>query len=353
LTVVIRLESPTVSGVLWIRDDVTTKATMRAVVLREPGPAENLKIEQLPIPEPPAGWVRIAVRAFGLNRSDVHLRLGLAANATLPRVPGIEAVGVIDDANGTDLSDGQQVAALMGGMGRAFDGGYAEYTVVPRHSVVPFRSNLSWSVIGQVPETLQTAHGSLTTGLDLQAGQALLIRGGTSSLGFAIAALARDLGAVVLATTRQRERLDLLAQHGVDHPLVDDGRVADQVRRLYSNGVDAGVELVGTSTLMDTLASMKVHGTVCFVGMLSNEWIIKDFYPLDLPNGVRLTAYSGDADNLPASVLQRFLDLIAEGSISLGPATIYQLEDIPQAHADIDANRVAGKLVGITGAAAR
>jgi NADPH2:quinone reductase len=323
---------------------------MRAVVLHEPGPAENLKVEDRPIPEPPPGWVRIAVRAFGLNRSDVHLRLGLAGNAVLPRIPGIEAVGVVDDPNGSDLREGQQVAALMGGMGRAFDGGYAEYTVVPRRSVVPFHSDLPWSVIGQVPETLQTAHGSLTTGLDLQAGQTLLVRGGTSALGFAAAALARDIGATVLATTRRRDRLDLLAEHGVDHPLVDDGRVADQVRRLYPEGLDAGVELVGTPTLPDTLAAMRVHGTVCFVGMLSNQWIVKDFYPIDyLPRGVRLSAYSGGADDLPAPVLQRFLDRIADGSISLGPAAVYPLEEIPRAHADIDANRVAGKLVGITG----
>jgi len=323
--------------------------TMRAIVLHRPGSPENLEIEDLPIPEPLPGWVRIAVRSFGLNRSEVHLRLGLADNVTLPRVPGIEAVGVIDDANGTDLAEGQQVAALMGGMGRAFDGGYAEYTVVPRQSVVPFQSNLPWSVLGQVPETLQTAYGSLTTGLDLQPGDTLLIRGGTSSLGFAIAALARDLGATVLATTRRRDRLDLLAERGVDHPLIDDGHVAEQVRSHFPDGIDAGVELVGTPTLPDTLAAMKVHGTVCFVGMLSNEWIVKDFYPIDyLPNGVRLSAYGGEADDLPAPVLQRFLDRIADGSIDLGPATTYRLADIPKAHADIDANRVAGKLVGLT-----
>ena len=328
-------------------------AMMRAIVLRKPGPAENLELEERAIPHAPPGWVRIAVRAFGLNRSDVHLRLGLATNVTLPRVPGIEAVGIVDNANGTDLVESQQVAALTGGMGRAFDGGYAEYTVVPRESVIPFRSDLPWSVIGQVPETLQTAYGCLTTGLDLQAGQVVLIRGGTSSLGFAVAALAHDLGATVLATTRQRDRLDLLAEHGVDHPLVDDGHVADQVRRLYPDGVDAGLELVGTTTLPDTLAAIKVHGTVCFAGMLSNDWIVKDFYPIDyLPKGVRLTAYGGDADDLPAAVLQRFLDRIADGTINLGPATTYRLEDIPKAHADIDANRVAGKLVGVTTAVA-
>jgi NADPH:quinone reductase-like Zn-dependent oxidoreductase len=229
------------------------------------------------------------------------------------------------------------------------DGGYADYTIVPRQSIIPFQSNLPWSIMGQVPETLQTAYGSLTTGLDLQAGHALLIRGGTSSLGFAAAAVARDLGATVLATTRQRDRLDLLTNNGVHHALVDDGLVAEQVRRLYPEGIDAGLELVGTTTLPDTLAAMKVHGTVCFVGMLSNEWIVKDFYPIDyLPKGVRLSAYGGEADDLPPPVLQRFLDRIADGAINLGPVTTYRLKDIPKAHADIDANRVAGKLVGLT-----
>jgi NADPH:quinone reductase-like Zn-dependent oxidoreductase len=186
-------------------------------------------------------------------------------------VPGIEAVGLVDSAPDSDLRPGQQVAALMGGMGRAYNGGYAEYTVVPRAQVVPFHSNLPWAVLGGVPETLQTAHGSLTTGLDLQPGQTLLIRGGTSALGFATAALAKDLGATVLATTRQPDRLDTLAAHGVDHPILDDDAVARQVRRVVPRGVDAALEVVGTPTLPDTLTATRVHGTVCFAGMLSNQ----------------------------------------------------------------------------------
>jgi NADPH:quinone reductase-like Zn-dependent oxidoreductase len=245
--------------------------TMRAVVLTEPGPVENLAIREIPVPEPPPGWVRIAVRAFGLNRSELHTRLGLAEGVTFPRVLGIEAVGVVDVASGTDLQAGQQVAALMGGMGRTFDGGYAEYTVVPRRQVIPFRSDLPWNIIGAVPETLQTAYGSLTVGLDLQRGQSLLIRGGISSVGLAAATIAKDLGATVLSTTRQPDRADALKAHGVDHPLVDAGQVAPMVRALFPGGVDAALELVGTPTLPDTLGSTRVHGTVCFTGMLSNQ----------------------------------------------------------------------------------
>jgi NADPH2:quinone reductase len=323
---------------------------MRAVVLREPGPVENLELKELPLPEVKPGWVRIAVKAFGLNRSELHTRLGLAEGVTFPRVPGIEAVGIVDA--GAGFERGRQVATMMGGMGRTFDGGYAEYTLVPESQVIPFRSDLPWEVLGQVPETLQTAYGSLTTGLDLEVGQTLLIRGGTSALGFATAALAKDLGATVFATTRQKERLQTLRDHGVDHPLLDDGDIATQVRKIAPEGVDAALELVGTPTLPDTLNATRVHGTVCFTGMLSNQWTISNFYPIGyLPAGVRLTAYGGEADDLPASVLQRHLDRIAAGETSLGPAKVYAMTEIRQAHDDLEHNRTAGKLVVLTGRA--
>lgn len=218
---------------------------------------------------------------------------------------------------------------MMGGMGRVFDGGYAEYTVVPASQVIPFHSDLPWEVIGAVPETLQTALGSLTVGLDLGPGQSLLIRGGTSALGLATPTLARERGATVLSTTRHPDRLQVLTDHGVHHPLVDDGRIADQVREVVPSGVDAALELVGTPTLPDTLRATAVHGTVCFTGMLSNQWTVPDFYPIGyLPRSVRLTAYSGEAGDLPADVLQLRLDDIAAGFTTPGPLHVYALDDI-------------------------
>jgi NADPH2:quinone reductase len=323
--------------------------TMRAVVLDAPGPVENLHVREVPIPQPDPGWVRIQVMAFGVNRSELHTRLGLAQGVTFPRVLGIEAVGVVDAAPESDLVPGQQVVTLMGGMGRVLDGGYAEYTMVPRGQVIPFVSDLPWHVIGAVPETLQTAHGSLTIGLDLLAGQTLLIRGGTSSVGLAAAAIAKDVGATVLATTRQPDRAQALRQHGVDHVVVDQGRVADQVRALFPAGVDAALELVGTPTLPDTLRATRVHGTVCFAGMLSNQWTVPDFYPIDyLPRGVRLTAYGGGSDDLPSAILQSYLDRLENGTTSLGPVRVHRLDGIRQAHTELEHNSTFGKHVVIT-----
>src|SRR2546422_3398379 len=192
--------------------------TMKAVQLDAPGPPQALHLRDLPVPQPNAGWVRIRVEAFGLNRSELHLRLGLAEGVTFPRVPGIECAGVVDAAPGTSFHPGQQVVAMMGGMGRVFDGGYAQYTVAPASQVIPIRTDLPWEVVGALPEMLQTAYGSLTVGLDLQRGQSLLIRGGTSPVWRPPAAPAPAVGATVLAPPRRRERLASLAGRGIRPP---------------------------------------------------------------------------------------------------------------------------------------
>jgi NADPH:quinone reductase len=261
--------------------------TMRAVVLDAPGPPEALHIRELPIPEPRPGWILIQVKAFGLNRSELHTRVGLADGVTFPRVLGIEAAGIVAAAPGGEFPVGAQVAAMMGGMGRTFDGGYAEYTCVPAAQVIPFRSDLDWTTLGAVPEAI-----------------------------------------------------------GVDHAIVDDGEIAAQVRAIAPGGVDRALELVGTPTLPDTLRATRVHGVVCFAGILSGRWTVRDFYPIEyLPSGVHLTAYGGDAGDLPAQVLQSFLDDVAAGRLTVPIDRSYALDEIATAHADMEAGNAVGKLV--------
>ena len=105
--------------------------TMKAAVIHEAGGPEVLKIESLPIPTPQSGEVLIRVKAFGLNRSELFTRQGHSPSVKFPRVLGIEAVGLVESAPGNEFRKGDIVATAMGGMGRQFDGGYAEYTCVP------------------------------------------------------------------------------------------------------------------------------------------------------------------------------------------------------------------------------
>jgi NADPH:quinone reductase-like Zn-dependent oxidoreductase len=320
--------------------------TMRAVVIDAPGGPEVLQVRDVPIPTPAPGWVLIRVEAFGLNRSELHFRSGVAYSGSFPRIPGIEAVGTVVEAPGGEFSAGTQVAALMGGMGRTFDGGYAQFVSVPASIVVPFVSSLGWDMLGGVPEMLQTAAGSLRVGLQAVDGQSLLIRGGTSSIGLALAVLGHLRGMVVLSTTRNPDRGDLLRSVGVDHVVIDTGEVAAAVRDIVPAGVDGAVELVGTNVMRDTLRSVRAGGTVCFTGMLSDHWTIDEFYPMSwLPNGVRLTAYSGEASDLAPEELQGFLDAVAAGHARVPLGRVYALDEIARAHHDMEAGTAGGKLV--------
>jgi NADPH2:quinone reductase len=319
---------------------------MKAVVVREAGPPEVLKIEEIPIPTPKEGWVLIRVKAFGLNRSEMFTRQGHSPNVKFPRVLGIECVGVIEDANGTNFHNGQKVAAIMGGMGREFDGGYAEYTCVPQANVFPVETDLDWGILGAIPEMFQTAYGSLTVGLEIEAGQTLLIRGGTSSIGMTAASLAKSMGLNVVSTTRNPDKMGLLKDHGVDEVIIDDGMIATKVREVFPNGVDRVLELVGTTTLLDSLKCAVPGGIVCMTGILGNAWTLKEFTPMgDIPHSVRLTVYTGEAKNLSTSLLQEFVNGVTSGKNKIKIDRTFTIDEIVEAHRYMESNQASGKLV--------
>lgn len=319
---------------------------MQAVVVREPGPPEVLKVEEIPIPEPKEGWVLIRVKAFGLNRSEMFTRQGHSPGVKFPRVLGIECVGLIEDANGSNFEKGQKVAAIMGGMGRAFDGGYAQYVCVPQTSVFRLETDLPWEIIGAIPEMFQTAYGSLTSGLDVKAGQTLLIRGGTSSIGMAAASIAKNMGLKVISTTRNPDKTKLLKDHGVDEVMIDDGKIASKVREFFPDGVDRVLELVGTRTLLDSLKCAGPGGIVCMTGILGNAWTLNEFTPMgDIPSTVRLTVYMGEASNLSVELLQEFVDGVANGKNQIKIDRTFTIDEIVEAHRYMEANLATGKLV--------
>ena len=236
--------------------------TMKAAVIYEAGGPEVLRMESRPVPVPQPGEVLIAVKAFGLNRSELFTRQGLSPDVTFPRILGIEAVGVVEDAPGNEFAKDDVVATAMGGMGRQFDGSYAEYTCVPASQVQVIKSGLPWETLGAIPEMLQTAWGSLFKSLRLGAGERLLVRGGTTSVGLAAAAIANNHGAIVASTTRRPDREQLLRSSGADQVFIDTGAIAQQVKEVFPSGADKVLELIGTTTLSDSLRCAKQRGIV-------------------------------------------------------------------------------------------
>lgn len=322
---------------------------MRAVVAERPGGPEVLALREVPTPTAREGWVLVRVKAFGLNRAELFTRQGDSPGVAFPRVLGIECVGVVEDAPGTRFAKGQKVACLMGGMGRQFDGGYAEYTLVPERCVFAIETGLDWAKLGAIPEMFQTTHGALTLGLELRAGDRLLVRGGTSSIGLLAARLAKGMGATVLATTRSADRKGKLEASGVDHVIVDGGTVAARVDAIAPGGVERVLELVGTTTLLDSLRCARPGGVVCMTGILGGQWTLDRFTPMgDIPNGVKLTSYSGDSSNLDAARLQAFVDEVEAGTQAIDVDRTFGLDELPDAHRYMEANRATGKLVVVT-----
>lgn len=342
------------------------KSTMKAVVLKKPCSAEELEISEIPIPEIKPGWVLIKIKAFGINRAEILTRNGHSPSVKLPRVIGIECVGIVENPSDSSFKKGEPVFSMMNGMGREFDGSYAEYTLVPSEQVYRLDYDIfktldkqcettdtakdvfsEWAKAAAYPELYYTAYGSLFKSLKLKSKEVLLIRGGTGSVALAAIQLAKAVNATVVATTRSKSKEAFLKANGADTVIIEDDFFEENLKAHYPDGIDKVLELIGASTLKSSLKVTVQGGIVCMTGCLGG-WVVEQFEPLDdIISESYLTSFNSTF--IKRETIEEMFQFISENHIEPSISMIFTLDEISKAHEYLESNKANGKVVVITG----
>ncbi len=322
---------------------------MKAIIINQYGDANSLVIKDIPTPEPQHDEVLIKVKAFGINRAEIYMREGIWGDVA--KVSGIECVGLIENDPSGEFNKGQKVAAIMGGMGRTINGSYAEYTSLPKLNIIPIETDLSWAEFATIPESYTTAWSCLFDNMNIKENDTVFIRGGTSALGQAAINIAANIkGVKVISSTRSTERADDLKAQGCSEVLIEDGMLSDKIRAEYPSGIDSVMDIVGNSTLLDSLKMVKKNGTVCNAGFLGGGDPIS-FNPLtDMPSSVNLNFFASfmlGSDDFPISEIpmQQMVEYAEQGKYKTQPSKVFDFNDISKAHQFMENNKACGKIV--------
>lgn len=315
---------------------------MKAVVVEKAGGPEVLEYKDVPTPKVKPGWSLVKVKGFGINHSEIFTRDGESPSVKFPRILGIECVGIVEESTTDKLTKGQKIISIMGEMGRAFDGSYAEYVLLPNEQIYPVETTLDWADLAAVPETFYTAFGSLKT-LNLQKTDTVLIRSGASGVGIAALHLikAHYPNIKVIGSVRNPAKEEVLLKAGYDYA-IEDKKGQLQTDQKY----DKVLELVGPATLKDTFNHVKAQGIVCNTGELGGQWYMDGFDPIaDIHEGAYLTSLS--SGEVTSQKLNEMLDYIRKYHVEVAPTKVYKLNQVKEAHEYLESGHNLGKVVVI------
>ena len=313
---------------------------MKAVKIYQAGGPEQLIYQDVPTPDIKESWSLVKIKGFGINHSEIFTREGKSLSVQFPRILGIECVGEVAQSSTPALAVGQKVVSIMGEMGRAFDGSYAEYVLLPNEQIYPVHTDLDWKTLAAIPETYYTAFGSLQQ-LRIAPQDRVLVRGAGSGVGVAFAQLlkAQFPHVVLHGSTRNPAKATRLQAVGFDEVITEaDGKI--QTDQSY----DKILELVGPATLRDSFSHINEHGIVCNTGQLGNIWYVNNFDPIiELKNNSYLTAfYSG---NVSQAKLDAMFDYIRQFNVKILIERVFTLEQVPEAHRFLQSADGFGKVV--------
>ncbi|VAW65942.1 hypothetical protein MNBD_GAMMA11-1376 [hydrothermal vent metagenome] len=322
---------------------------MKAIVIKQYGDSDQLVLRNIPVPRPQMGEVLIKVKAFGINRAEIYMRRGLWGDVA--KVSGIECVGRVELDPSGEYSKGQKVAAIMGGMGRIRNGSYAEYTCLPCNNVFAVETSLSWVDFAAIPESYATAWSCLYENMRIEEGHVVFIRGGTSALGQAAINIASDINGVsVISSTRRSSSVALLKEMGCVDVFIENENLSEQLREKYPEGVNGVMDIVGNTTLRDSMKMSGKGGIVCNAGFLGGGDAFL-FNPLmDMPASVNLNFFAsfmlGTLDFPLSSIpLQKIVEYAEKGRYKAAPVNVFHFNEIAQAHDLMESNTACGKVV--------
>jgi len=323
--------------------------TMRAIAITQPGGPEVLQPVTLPTPAPGAGEVLIEVAAAGVNRPDVVQRQGFYAPPPgAPDTPGLEVAGTIVQlgAGVTGWSLGDKVCALVAG------GGYAQYCVAPAVQCLPVPAGMDMIAAAAIPETFFTVWTNLFDGGHLQAGESLLVHGGSSGIGTTAIQIAKVFGARVFATAGSDDKCAVCIQLGAERAINyrNEDFVAVIKELTGGAGVDVILDMVGGAYVERNISSLAMGGRLVNIAFLEGSKVSLNLMPVMLKRliltGSTLRPRSIAEKALIANALrEKVWPLLAEGKLQPVIDSTYALEDATAAHARMESSAHIGKLV--------
>jgi len=331
---------------------------MRAVEISAFGPPSVLQLGQRPLPSPGAGELLIRVSASGVNRPDVLQRTG---NYPVPPgasdIPGLEVAGIITDGDSLALAQaglaiGQRICALVAG------GGYAEYCVAPIGQCLPVPGGLSDIEAASLPETFFTVWSNVFDRARLQAGESILIQGGSSGIGVTAIQMAKAFGAQVFVTAGSTEKCQACLALGADHAInYRSHDFAQELMRLTDNaGVDIILDMVAGAYITKEVQCLREDGRLVMIAVQGG---VKSEFNAGLVLRRRLTITGSTLRPRPiafkTAIAQACRDrvwpLIEQGRIKPVIHSVFAAADAAQAHELMESNQHIGKIMLTWGAA--
>lgn len=333
----------------WIvvREDCSigySRRQMKAIRIHEHGDPDVLKLDDIAVPEPGPGAVRVKIEAAGLNFIDIYQRSG-QYKVPLPYTPGMEAAGIVDAVaeDVTDVRPGDRVAYGFS------PGSYAQYAIVPANKLAPLPEAVSFKQAAALMLQGMTAHYLVTDTFAVNPGHTILIHAAAGATGQLVVQMAKLRGARVIATASSEAKLKIARDAGADEAVLYENFDSDVKRLTGGRGVDVVYDSVGQATFEGSLQCLKPRGMLVSFGQASGSVPPLEISKLSAGGSLFLTrptlfSYTATPEELRMRAARLF-GAVLDGTLKAPPVTRFALKDAAAAQDALEERRTVGKII--------